>query len=253
MTASALAVLLPCALAAVFAAANVPGGASDATLHPAQKPIRVLFLKGGASHDWDSLAPILVDLLKLSGDFNVTTTKDRGLLTRPAIDNYDVIAFYTQGGDLHEDQKNGLQSFLARSGGIVGLHSATATFKTSAWWWKLVGGRFKGHTCREYEVECTAPAHPVTRCFSKLKVKDEDYSNDFYPGADIHVLARRVDSGDPVIWTRQAGHGRVIVNTLGHDIGVWSNRTFQTLCFRMFYWACGREPKPLPSPVHPSR
>lgn len=208
-------------------------------------PIRVLFLIGGASHDWEGMSAVLVRILEASGDFRVTLTGDRDYLAPEKVKDFDTLLFFTQGGELSEAQRKGLLGFVKRGGGFVGLHSATATFKTSDDYWELVGGRFTTHSFREFEVKCEDPSHPVTRVFSSFRVTDEDYHHTFKPGVVLQVLATR--EGDPTMWTRQYGRGRVIINTLGHDARAWNNRVFQTLAFRSVYWAAGREPKPMPA------
>ncbi len=207
---------------------------------------RVLFLTGGCCHDWDGVAPILEDILRSSGDFEVTLTQDRDYLTAPEVNRFDVLLFYTQGGDITPAQREGLLGFVKKGGGLVGLHGATASFKTSDEYWELVGGRFTTHTHKVFEVFCADPSHPITAGFAPFKIYDEDYNHNF-KDKNIHVLAKR-DGDVPVMWTRDYGKGRVFINALGHDAGVFNNRTFQTVTVRGLYWAARRNPKPLPKP-----
>lgn len=238
---------LGCLVVALSAMACCAAGASDKRADPPAggRKLNVLFLKGGASHDFEGLPPLLANMLRRTGNFDVTLTGDWGYLEPERIRPFHVLVMYTQGGELSEKQKEGLLEWVAAGGGMVGIHGATATFKQSEDYWKLVGGRFIGHDYLDFEVLNREPDHPITRFFTRFTVKDEDYRHDFHPDAKIHPLAVRLD-GQPVMWTREYGRGRVFINALGHDAGVFNNRNFQVATVRGVYWAAGYAPGPVP-------
>ena len=205
-----------------------------------QTPAKALVITGGCCHDWDNLAPIFADILRQTGDFEVTVTKDRNALLEPEIKQFDVVLFYSQGGDVIPAQIAGLTGFVRRGGGFVGLHAATATFKPSMEYWKMIGGRFERHdTRRVFTVKCVDPNHPITRLFKNMTVYDEDFAHRFHPDSPVHVLATR-DNDVPSVWVRDYGKGRVYINALGHDLNTWSQRDFVLLNLRAVYWAAKR-------------
>lgn len=229
-------------LAPILLALAVGCAASDACEcgKPKQAPIRTLVLIGGASHDFEGLTPILMDLLERSGDFAITLSRDRADLRPESLERHDLLVMHTQGGDLEGEQREGLLGFVTRGGGLVGVHSGTATFKTSDDFWKLVGGRFTTHKRRDFEVRPVG-RHEITAGLRPFSVFDEDYNHDFHPEAKIEVIAER-DNAVPVMWTRKYGDGRVFINALGHFREVWDNRNFQIATVRGCYWAARRTP-----------
>lgn len=230
---------------AVIISTSLP---SNGNAEVPKKPIRVLFVTGGEFHDWVNLPPILIKPMEGSGDFEVTLTQDRDALIAQRIRGFDIVAFYTQGGEITQQQKDGLLSFVRRGGGFVGIHGATATWKTSDDYWSLVAGRFDGHgKKRAFDVLITDKTNPITRGIKKLSVVDEDYGHVFYPGDSFHVLALR-EGKYPAIWTRMYGKGRVFVNVLGHDSKTWNDPDFQRINLRAMYWAAGRAVKDIPFP-----
>lgn len=232
----------------VLALITLAGGVRAASSSP-QGPVRVLFVTGGCCHDWANLPPILINPMQASGVFKVTLTQDRDMLIPEKIKDFDLVVFYTQGGDITEQQKKGLLGFVRRGGGFVGIHGATATWKTSDDYWSLVAGRFDGHgKKRLFDVDIVDRRSPITRDISKLRVMDEDYTHKFYPGDAFHVLARR-EGKYPCIWTREYGKGRVFINVLGHDALTWYNPDFQTITIRGMLWAAGRPVKDIPLPA----
>ena len=227
---------LVCAVAIALVVMLLPAGAARKP-----KPVKVLFLVGGAFHDYKSLPPILADKLKATGDFQVTITEDRNELTASKINKYDVALFYTQGGEMTPDQERGLTEFVKKGKGWAGIHSASDSFANSDAYWNMVGGRFSGHGGGDFHVKIVTQRLDVSRGLTGFDINDETYDHKFHKDAKIIAFARREPGGEPAAWIRFYGEGRVFFTGLGHGQPAWENPAFQKLMIRGMYWAAGRE------------
>src|SRR5258708_4592378 len=132
------------------------------------------------------------------------------------LSRFDVLLNYSTGYDASTEQIDALLGAIRHGAGYVGLHAATATFKGSAPYYQMIGGRFVRHPAfGRFTVEVREPDHPVTRGLgSSFEVEDERYElTDLADG--LHVLAR--NEGFPLIYTTEYGNGRVCYIALGHD------------------------------------
>lgn len=231
------------ALAVISTAFSVPAK---------QGKIKVLFLVGGGFHDFTNLPPIMKTALEASGDFTVTITEDRNELTAPKISKYDAVLFYTQGGDLTPEQEKGLMEFIAGGKGYAGIHCASDSFKSSDAYWNLVGGQFTGHGFGDFTINITGKRHPIVKGMSNFQIKDEDYDNKIHPKANIMVLARWANDGQPAIWVQNYGQGRVFYTGMGHGKEAFENKSFQEVMIRGLRWVAGLDPVPAENAAAPA-
>ncbi|MGQ9455555.1 MAG: ThuA domain-containing protein [Armatimonadota bacterium] len=211
----------------------------DTPSKPASKT-KVLMEVGGPYHDNPALYDMLKKKLESTGRFVLTVTDNRDELAKPAIDKYDVVLIYTTGGELTQSQEQGVISFVENGKGVVGIHSATDSFKNSDAYWKLLCGRFAGHGAGTFKVKITGKSHPVVKGMSEFQITDETYRHTWHPEAKPIVLMRREEDGEPVSWVQYYGKGRVFVTGLGHGKPAWENPAFQQLIERALDWAVGR-------------
>lgn len=206
-----------------------------------QGKIKVLFEVGGAQfHDPVKLPVMLKDVLEKTGDFEITITEDRDQFKAENINNYDLVMIYTTGGDLTPEQEQGLVQFVENGKGLVGIHSATDSFKNSDAYWKMLGGRFTGHGSGTFPVKITGKSHVIVKGMDGFEITDETYMHDFHPESNLIVLMRRADDGEAASWVQYYGKGRVFVTGLGHAEPAWSNPAFQQMILNALLWANGR-------------
>jgi type 1 glutamine amidotransferase len=201
---------------------------------------KVLMEVGGPFHDNPALYEMLKKKLEATGKYVLTITDNREELAKPAIDKYDVVLIYTTGGALTEDQERGLISFVENGKGVVGIHSATDSFKNSDAYWKLMCGRFAGHGSGTFKVKITGKRHVIVREMTDFEITDETYRHTWHPESKPIVLMRREEDNEPVSWVQYYGKGRVFVTGLGHGKPAWENPAFQELIERALDWAVGR-------------
>lgn len=229
-------------LAALVAAANALSAAAG------EAKIRVHFVQGGG-HDWRRHFPILAEILKKTGDFEVTMSTDLDELKAENIQKHDVVLFYGSGNNFKtKEQEQGLVDFVRNGGAFAGIHSATDSFRRSEAYWEIVGGRFAGHGGGRFTVRILDHEHPITKGLADFEIQDETYRHRYHPKAQRHDLIR-IDRGkeqQSMAWVRDYGQGRVFYTALGHGRAAWTNPHFQRLVVRGLYWAAGRTPKDPP-------
>ena len=210
----------------------------------AAEKIKVL-LVGGRGHDWQGFHAVISEVLKKTGDFELTLTTQLDDLKAERLKGFDVVAFYGSGGNFTAPaQEQGLWEFVQGGGGLAGVH-ATDAFKDSDVYWKLLGGRFTTHGGGKFMLRIEDKKHPITAGMDDFEISDETYQNKNHPEAKMHSLGR-IDRGNEqqsMVWVQEFGKGRVFNTTLGHGQQAFDNPQFQRLVVRGLYWAAKRQPK----------
>jgi type 1 glutamine amidotransferase len=250
------------------AVARAPAGRAE------ERPVRALFvLVGAGGHNVEVNTPPLLKVIERLGGIQVTLLAppkgkpgDGAHLAKLAEvkrDDYDVLVFYTVGNNLSAEQEKAIQKFVEDGGGLVAIHGASASFGNSKVWLNLVGGRFAGHApgTHDLQIDIVDRDHPITAGVGPFVVNDEEYTYRFADGVQRHVLARfherppgsvEKNGNNDILWTIEAGKGRVFHCGLGHDVKAWGNPNFQKLILQGIYWSAGR-PKVVNLPANPEK
>lgn len=217
----------------------------------------------GSSHVERIMLPLAQEM-----GASITCTKDASLLNETALQNYDVVIFYTS-GNLTETGTDGhpamsvkdvdaLLQWIQQGGGFIGFHSATDSFRSSddapTPFIEMIGAEFVKHG-RQFEgtIKKTSPSHPaITSLPERWSLQDEWYLFKHFNASAMHVLAvleigkerqkqRMYNIPDyPMIWCRSYGQGRVLYNGMGHREDVWEHPTFKSLVVEHIRWAAGQ-------------
>ena len=234
------------AAALVMVMAVVVGTAHLISAEEAPKAKTRIFMLQGGGHDWKNHFPILAEILKKTGDFDVTISEDMDQLKIENIKKYDVVLLYGSGQNFSDPaQEKGLCDFVRSGGALAGIHSATDSFKKSDAYWELIGGRFSGHGGGKFMVRIEDKNHPITKGLQDFEITDETYRHKYHEKAKRHDLIR-MDRGkeqQSMAWVRDYGKGRVFYTSLGHGRPAWTNPHFQRLAVRGIYWAVKRDVK----------
>lgn len=117
-------------------------------------------------------------------------------------------------------------------------------------------GTATGHGQRfEYPLTLWSDVHPITVGMPRQwrHTEDEAWFSQRGPALGLEILATAVapetQANEPMVWTRQHGQGRVVVNRLGHDAKAMACQGFRALLIRSCEWAAtGKASQPLPQP-----
>ncbi|MDD4337301.1 MAG: ThuA domain-containing protein, partial [Firmicutes bacterium] len=104
---------------------------------------KILMLTGGGFHPFQLCSSIAKAFLEQTGIFTVEVTEDRNRLID--LSDYSAVIIYTQGGELSEEQENGLLGYVRNGGGVVGIHSAADSWTTNKGYMEMIGAQFREH------------------------------------------------------------------------------------------------------------
>jgi type 1 glutamine amidotransferase len=130
-----------------------------------------------------------------------------------------------------------LREFVSGGGGVLALHSATASFKDSLPYFEVLGGRFTGHGAVEPFQVTPVPEAPLFAGVPAFTVTDELYLHEAHPGIVAHFTTRHQDQDVPVVWTYSFGQGRVCYAVPGHRAASMRHPAMQQILRMGLAWA----------------
>lgn len=175
------------------------------------------------------------------------------------LEHTDVVILYKgDAGYLSEEEKEAIEAYVKRGGGLVSLHDSLCG-PDPAYFAKLVGGA-KKHGEVNYTLDAPIPytvvdaENPIMKGMSNITIYDEAFYNMTWAhNPDIHVLATAVIPGTPSagahkgetvpqIWTYEhtldgGQPARAFVWMQGHVYANFANYQIQQMLLRGIAWA----------------
>jgi len=130
-----------------------------------------------------------------------------------------------------------LEYFVKNGGGILAIHAATASFKETLPYFKILGGRFIGHDAVA-DFEIRKVREYIFSGVDNFVVKDELYIHELESGIEVHFTTKHEGKDVPVVWTYSYGKGKVCYAVPGHTTGSMRNKTYQQVLKRGLEWVC---------------
>lgn len=154
------------------------------------------------------------------------------------LEGYDALVIYIHQEIISEAAMMALDGFVLRGGGVLAVHSATASFKNTSEFTDLLGGKFTGHGKVEpFEVSPVSGSE-VFGGIPAFTVVDELYLHDLKPDVEVHFTTPLSGKPVPVIWTRTHGLGRVCYACPGHRAASMRVPAYQQVLQRGLEWVC---------------
>ncbi len=234
----------PADVAAVLA--RSPGTAAEAA---SVKPMNIVIVAskqdhGAGQHDYPAWQKKWQALLAPAPGVTVATAWEW-----PTPDQWrtaDAIVFNYRKKTWSAEHYAQLDTFQARGGGLVMFHAATIVDKEPEQLAARLGLSAQPGPTKYRHMPVTlkfsAPAdHAITRGFKPIKILDEPYWPMFGDPTRIQVLATAEVDGAarPLVWTFQAGSGRVFGSIPGHYTWTFDDPLFRILALRGLAWVCG--------------
>ncbi len=190
------------------------------------KPIHALLVVTGEGHDVANLSTTLAWILKRHDEMQLTFSRDVNILSPHGLQDSDVLVLFAPGVSLSAEQRQALQEFLQRGGGVVYLHTCPLPAAEG--------------TPGNVVVEIVPPRHLITQDVPSFQITDAPAQIEGGLPAGAQVVARRRD-GQPLAWVQQEGKGRMFVTALGHAPSAWNHHAFQKMLLNAVYWCAGRK------------
>jgi type 1 glutamine amidotransferase len=136
-----------------------------------------------------------------------------------------------------------LETFVRQGGGLLGVHSASASFKQEDRYFEILGGRFVGHGPVEtFQLQPATPQDVIFGGIAAFSVRDELYRHEYDPDNRVHFFALVGGEREPQVWTRRYGQGRVCYCALGHTAAAMRHPSVWEILQRGLAWVCDTPP-----------
>jgi type 1 glutamine amidotransferase len=132
------------------------------------------------------------------------------------------------------------ERFVCDGGGVLAVHSATASFKGSTRYYEILGGRFVDHgSVQRITLLPTAEGDGIFEGLGPFAVEDELYRHEFYGENTIHFVADVNGERLPQVWTRRFERGRVCYLAPGHLSATMRRPEMREILRRGLAWVAG--------------
>jgi type 1 glutamine amidotransferase len=132
------------------------------------------------------------------------------------------------------------RSFVEDGGGVLAVHSATASYKPTPAYFEVLGGRFVGHgPIQPFVVRPARDDDPIFGGIPAFTVDDELYVHERQPDIDVHFVADHDGKAEPIVWTRTFGKGRVCYSCPGHRAASMRHEAVREIVRRGMKWVSG--------------
>ena len=198
----------------------------------------VLLVTDGFVHPPLSARRALHKLVEQS-PFTIQHTHSMEKLPR-GLEKFSAMILYFHHKSISEVPLARLDEFVSDGGGVLGIHTATASFKNQLPYFEILGGRFTSHGPIE-----TIHIKPVAESeifagIPAFTIKDELYIHELQPGIEAHFTTTSQGEQIPAVWTYHYGKGRVCYAMPGHRTETMWNPIYQEVLQRGLNWVCGK-------------
>lgn len=187
--------------------------------------------------------------------FTVMIANDPLAINATHLAQVDVVVFsITSGPGLDSLGQADLEAWVRAGGGIVGIHSASATEPHWPFYLENIGAQFAGHVegIQPATVRVVTNANPITAGLSDFQLTDEWYyfqqRPEDVPGMQMLLAldestlppdypAQYKQGYHPIAWAHELYGGRVFYTAFGHNPDDWTDPTVLEITARAIEWA----------------
>jgi type 1 glutamine amidotransferase len=221
-------------------------------------PPAILIFSKTAEFRHDSIPAAQAALRQLAGEhgWRADFTEDSAEFTYERLARYDAVIFLLTTGDiLDATQQAAFERYIRTGGGFVGVHSASDTEYSWAWYDGLVGAHNNQKNKHSGVVTATLRvidhANPSTAALPDRWIRtDEWYNFATNPRPQVHVLMTVDEStyaggtmgaDHPIAWCHEYEGGRAWYTALGHTIESYHEPLFLSHLWGGVEYAAHRE------------
>ncbi|MEA4908482.1 MAG: ThuA domain-containing protein [Chloroflexi bacterium] len=154
----------------------------------------------------------------------------------PGLERFDAMLLYFHHKQVTPAALHALDQFVGAGGGLLAIHSATASFKSTPHYFELLGGRFTGHgKVAPFQIVPSGES-PLFAGLPAFWLTDEVYLHETQAGIQVHFTTRHAGQDVPVVWTWTYGRGRVCYAMPGHRSATLADPHYQQVLQRGLEW-----------------
>lgn len=200
---------------------------------------RVLLVSDGLAHpSWPARRWLKRSLQAMSG-YVFQQVASLEVLPQLDVSTFKAIVLYFHHKTISPSALSCLDEFVRRGGGVLGIHSATASFKQEPRYFGILGGRFRMHgAVQVFTVYQTRTTDKVFGSLGPFQIKDELYIHELEPEITIHFETMHEGQSVPVVWTRRYGAGQVCYAMPGHTVESMKHPMVHDILRRGLMWVC---------------
>jgi type 1 glutamine amidotransferase len=133
---------------------------------------------------------------------------------------YNSLVLYYHHKNIEIDALEILKKYVINGGGILAIHSATASFKQNQKYFEILGGKFLHHDKpKKFAVTQSSSQEKIFGEIEEFIVYEELYQHQLFGENRIHFYTKIDNIEIPLVWTRKYGNGRICYITFGHIAG----------------------------------
>jgi type 1 glutamine amidotransferase len=178
----------------------------------------------------------IIKLGKENG-FDTDTTENSNVFNDDTLKKYAAVVFLqTTGNILDEKQKASFEKYIRSGGGFAGIHAASDTEYSWAWYGKLVGAYFVSHPAQQMAtLNVTDRSHRSTKHLPAVWKRKDEWYNFKEISSDIKVLITIDEKSykggingnkHPMAWYHEYDGGRAWYTELGHTEESYTEKNY---------------------------
>ena len=218
----------------------------------AQTNVLVFSKTNGYRHASIEAGQQMFKTMAKKNNWRVTFSEDSLIFNPKLLSATEVVVLLNTSGNIFGPaQKEALQKYIRKGGGLVAIHGAIATEKESAWYAAMVGAAFKYHPKPQKAlVNIINHDFKAMQHFGESWLYFDEWYNYTSPVNNNCVVLARVDESSykggkmgkdhPVIWYQNLKKGRVFTSALGHAEESYTNDDFVKMVKEAVIWAGGK-------------
>ncbi len=191
---------------------------------------------------------VLSEIGTKSGVFDAECIQDATLMTPDKLKETDAIVFYTSGDlPMKPAAFTPVQNWLRGGKAVIGIHSATDTFKEFRPYFEMMGATYLRHPWNHgAAVSNLEPKHPAVKMFPvEFDWNDELCEHQYFDPKKVRVLlavntaqsSPKLPKMVPLCWVREYGKGRVFYTNFGNSEKAWADGSFRAHVLGGIRWA----------------
>ncbi len=186
--------------------------------------------------------------------FEIKLTENTQDITAQALAEYEVVFFLNPTGEIFSSSERMIfqEWMTTMNGGFVGVHSATDTANTWAWYKELTGQYYNLHEvcCSQQNIQWDQAglSHPTARGLPNPWTRSEEWynfdQNSVWSAKPGFLILNRVtvaNKNRPVSFVREWGNFRSFYTSLGHEGVVFQDANVKKFVTAGIMWAARRE------------